>query len=87
MFLPSCLTIAAGSGSILNEQIVPEFSGKDRFFVVSDDGGEKSDVSPENDGNSKLEYDTAFDGPLRKEWTREAVEILGRTDHLRPPPG
>ena len=28
--------IPAGYGSILNEQIVPEFSSKDRFFDVFD---------------------------------------------------
>ncbi len=36
MFLPGCLTIAAAGGLILNEQIVPEFSRKDRFFDVLD---------------------------------------------------
>jgi hypothetical protein len=34
------------------------------------------DVPPENDDRSKLEYDTDFDGPPRKEWIDEAVEIL-----------
>jgi hypothetical protein len=44
------------------------------------------DVSPGNDGTSKLEYDGGFGGPLRKEWIDEAVEILRRADRLCPPP-
>jgi hypothetical protein len=36
--------MAVGYGSILNEQIVPEFSGKDRFFDVSDEGQREQDL-------------------------------------------
>ncbi len=36
MFLPCSIPIAADWRFVLNEQIVPEFSGKDRFFVVFD---------------------------------------------------
>ncbi len=49
---------------------------------VSEEEGEKSDVSPENDGTLELEYDGGFDGPPRKEWTHEAVTILRRADRL-----
>ena len=45
-----------------------------------------SDVSPENDGSLKLEYDGGVGGPVRKERTDEAVEVLGGTDCLRDPP-
>ena len=41
-----------------------------------------SDVSPENDGRSKLEYDGGFGGLAGKERTHEAVTILGRADCL-----
>jgi len=37
---------------------------------------------PENDDNSKVEYDTGFGGPRRKEWIDEAVTILRRADRL-----
>jgi hypothetical protein len=39
------------------------------------DGILPSDVSPENDGNVKREYDGGFGGPRRKEWIDEAVTI------------
>jgi hypothetical protein len=45
------------------------------------------DVSPENDGRSKLAYADGFGGPVRKERTHEAVNVLGGTDCLRDPPG
>ncbi len=44
-----------------------------------------SDVSPENDSTSKLEYDGGFGGPLRKEGIDEAVTILRRADRLCHP--
>jgi len=36
-----------------------------------------SDVSPENDGGSKLEYDGSFGGLARKERTHEAIKVFG----------
>ena len=45
------------------------------------------DVSPENDGRLKLEYDGSFGGLARKERTYEAVEVFRGTDCLRDPPG
>ncbi len=45
------------------------------------------DVSPENDGRLKLEYDGSFGGLARKERTHEAIAIFGRTDHLCHPAG
>ena len=45
------------------------------------------DVSPENDGSFKLEYDGSFGGPRRKERTHEAVEVLGGADPVRDSPG
>ncbi|BFU93460.1 MAG: hypothetical protein NTNFB02_01820 [Nitrospira sp.] len=43
--------------------------------------GESSgtDVSKENDGRLKLEYNGGFGGLARKEWTYEAVQVLGGT--------
>jgi ubiquinone/menaquinone biosynthesis C-methylase UbiE len=45
------------------------------------------DVSPENDGRLELEYDGGFGGPVRKERTHEAVNVLGGTDRVRDPTG
>jgi len=45
------------------------------------------DVSPVNDDTSRLGYDGAFSGPLRKEGIDEAVEMLGGADRLCHPIG
>ena len=61
-----CLTLRTGSGLPILE----------RFCRDPHDVFPLPDVSPENDGSLKLEYDGSFGGPLRKERTHEAVEIL-----------
>jgi hypothetical protein len=43
------------------------------------------DVSPENDGSLKLEYDTGFGSLARKERTYEAVKVLRGTDRVLDP--
>jgi hypothetical protein len=45
-----------------------------------------ADVSSENDGSLKLEYDGGLGGLTRKERTHEAVEVLGGTNRLCPAP-
>jgi hypothetical protein len=48
---------------------------------------QRSDVSPENDDSSKLEYATGFGGPRRKERIDEAVEVFRGADRVCNPPG
>ena len=54
----------------------------DCAFIVPMD-----DVSPENEGSLKVEYDGGFGGLARKERTHEAVEVFRGTDCVRDPTG
>jgi hypothetical protein len=82
----SLLGCVLGASPIYSETM-PPVAGPTAEPILIKTLLESADVSPGNDSTSKLEYDGGFDGPLRKERTHEAVEILGRTDCLRDPPG
>ena len=56
-------------------------------YLIARQNPRHPDVSPDNDGSLKREYDGGFGGPGRKEWTHEAVKILGRADCLCDPAG
>ena len=68
----------------LGEKVIPMRSDAGS---IADGVKLATDVSPENDGRSELEYTDGFGGLALKERTYEAVEVFGRTDRVRDPAG